>query len=71
MREVKFELFVLTKTKLKGNGEVPWWGVNGIITGFQVMERARERVAILFNDMRYSEVADFGCVSSSILWIKF
>ena len=35
------------------------------------MERAREGVAILLNDVWHSTVVDFGCVSSRILWIKF
>ena len=35
------------------------------------MERAREAVTILFNDVWHSSVIDFGCVSSRILWIKF
>ena len=30
-RKEKFELLALTETKLKENGEVSWWGVNGII----------------------------------------
>ena len=45
--ERKFQLLALTETKLKGNGEVPWCGVNGINAGVQEMERAREGVAIL------------------------
>ena len=35
------------------------------------MERAREGVAILLNDVWHSALVDFGCVSSRILWIKF
>ena len=35
------------------------------------MERAREAVAILLNDVWHSAVVDFGCVSSRILQIKF
>ena len=69
-REEKFELIALTKTKLKGNGEVSWCGVNDIIAGVQEMERAREGVAILLNGVWHSTVVDFGCVSSRILWIK-
>ena len=30
--------FALTETKLKGNGEVSWYWVNGIIAGVQEME---------------------------------
>ena len=48
-REGKFELLALTTTKLKGNGEVSWCGVNGNIAGVQEMERAREGVTILLN----------------------
>ena len=68
--EGKFQLLVLTETELKGNGEVSWSGVNGIIPGVQELERARKSVAILSNDVWYSAVVDFGCVSSRILWIK-
>ena len=35
------------------------------------MERAREGVVILLNNVWHSAVVDFGCVSSRILWIKF
>ena len=34
-REGKLELLPLTETKLKGNGDVSWCGVNGIISGVQ------------------------------------
>ena len=34
------------------------------------MERAREGVAILLNDMWHSSVINFGCVSSRLLRIK-
>ncbi|MCQ7013011.1 hypothetical protein, partial [Clostridioides difficile] len=63
-RKGKFDLLALTETKLKGNGEVSWCGVNGIIAGVQEMERAREGVAILLSDVWHSAVIDFGCVSS-------
>ena len=33
--------------------------------------RARNDVAILLNDVWYSSVIEFVCVSSGILWIKF
>ena len=69
-KEGKFELLALTETKFKGNGEVSWFGVNGIIAGVQEMERAREGVAILLNNVWQSKMLDFGCVSSRILWIK-
>ena len=32
-RKGKFELLALSETKLRGNGEVSWCGVNGIIVG--------------------------------------
>ena len=35
------------------------------------MERAREGMVILLNDVWHSAVVKFGCVSSRILWIKF
>ena len=34
-RKGKFELLALTESKLKGNGEVSWTGVNGIVVGVQ------------------------------------
>ena len=34
------------------------------------MERAREGVVILLNDVWHSVVIDFGCVSSRIIWIS-
>ena len=67
----KFELLALTETKLKRKGEVSWCGVNGIIAGVQAMERAREGVAILLNDVWQSAVVDFWYISSRILCIKF
>ena len=70
-KERKFELLALTETKLKGNGEVSWCGVNGIMAGVQEIERAKEGVAILLNDVWHSAVVDFGCASSRILWITF
>ena len=45
------ELLTLMETKLKGNREVSWYGVNGIIAGVQEMERAWEGVAILLNNL--------------------
>ena len=70
-REGKFELLSLTETKLKGNGEVSWRGVNGIIAGVQEMKRAREEAGILLNDVWQRAVIDFGCVSSRVFCIKF
>ena len=49
-RTGKFELLALTETKLKGNREI-WCGVNGITAGVQEMERAREGVDVLLNDV--------------------
>ena len=43
-RKGKFELIALAETKLKGNGEVSWCGVNGIIAGVPEMEKARKGV---------------------------
>ena len=63
-RKGKFELLALTKTKLKGNGELLWCEVNGIIVSVQEIERAREGVVVLMNDEWHSAVIDFGCVSS-------
>ena len=67
----KFELLALMETKLKGKGEISWSQVNVIFAGVQEIERARERVAVLLNDVRHSAVVEYGCVSSRILWIKF
>ena len=67
----KFELLALTETKLKGNEELPWCGINGINAGVQEMESARAGVTILLNDVWYNAVIDFGIVSSRIMLIKF
>ena len=58
-REGKFKFLVMTETKLKGNGEVSWCGVNSIIADVQKKERAREGVVILLNDVWHSAVIDF------------
>ena len=34
-RNGKVELLAMTETELKGNGEVSWYGVYGIIAGVQ------------------------------------
>ena len=47
----KFELLALAETKLKGEGEVSWYRVNGKTSGVQGVERPREGVAILLNDV--------------------
>ena len=65
-RKGKSELLALIETKLKGTGKVSWCGVNGINACVQEMERAREGVAVLLNNV----LIDF-CVSSRIIWIKF
>ena len=70
-RNGKFELLAFTETKLKGNGEVSWCGVNSIIAGVQEMERAREGVSVLLNIVWNIAVIDFQCVGSRVLWIKF
>ena len=70
-KKENFELLALTETKLKGEGEVSWCKVNGIISGVQEMERARKGVSILLNDVWHSAVLKSGCVSSRVLWIKF
>ena len=44
-KELKLELLALMEMKLKGNGEVPWCSIYGIIAGVQEMERDREEVA--------------------------
>ena len=43
---------------------------NGIVEGTQGIERARESMAVLLNDMLHTAVTDFGCVSSKILCVK-
>ena len=70
-RNGKFELIALSETKLKGNEELPWCGVNGITAGVQEMERAMKCMALLLNDVWHSAEIDFGCVSSRVLCIKF
>ena len=40
-REGEFELFALPETRLKGNGEISWCGVNDIIGRFQEIQRAQ------------------------------
>ena len=60
-------MLALTETKFKGEGEVSWCGVNGIISGVQEMERAREGVAVLLNDVWHSVVVKSGYVSSRVL----
>ena len=45
--------------------------VNPLISDVQWMERAKEGVPILLNDVWHSAVVVFGCVMSRILWIKF
>ena len=59
-KERKFELLAMTETKLKGKGEVLWFGVNVIFAGVQEMERAREGMAVLLNDVWHSAVVKSG-----------
>ena len=54
-KEGKFELLDLTETKLEGNGEASWCGVNGIIASVQEIERIREGVVILLNNVWCSD----------------
>ena len=56
---------------MKGKGEVSWSKVNVIFASVQELERGREGVAVLLNDVWHSAVVKYGCVSSRILWIKF
>ena len=62
----KFELLALTETKMTGKGEVSCSAVNVIFAGVQKMERAREGMAVLLNDVWHSAVVKSGCVSSRI-----
>ena len=64
-------MLALTETKLKGKREVSWSLVSVIFAGVQEMERAREAVNVLMNDIWHSEMEKYWCVSSRILWIKF
>ena len=45
-----------------------WCGVCGIIAGVLEIERTREGVAHILNDVWYSAFIDFGC-GSRILWV--
>ena len=56
-------MLALTKTKLKGNGEVSWCGVNGFIASVQETEKIGKDVAVLLKEVWHSAVIDFGCVS--------
>ena len=66
-RKGQFKFLVFNETKLRGNWEVSWCGVNVIITGVQEIERS----LIFMNEMWHSAVTDFGSVSSRTLWINF
>ena len=48
-----------------------WCRINGIIAGFQEIERAREGVALLMKDECFSDVIEFGCVRCRTLGVKF
>ena len=43
-KKEKFDLFALMEMKLKGEGEASWVEVNGVISGVEEVERAREGV---------------------------
>ena len=49
--EGKFKLLAMMEKKLKGNGEVSWCEVNGINAGVQEMERGREQMTMLLNNV--------------------
>ena len=65
-----FNLLALMETKFKGEGEVLWVEVNGIISAVQEMKRAREGVAVLLSYVWHSTVVKHGRVSSRILWFN-
>ena len=54
--------------------EREWGGfrvwVSCIIEGLQEIERAREGVAALMNNMWHSVLIEYGCVSSRTLWVQ-
>ena len=59
-------------TKLKGNDEVSWCRVNGmIIVVVQKIQMVRKGVAVLLNNVWHIAMIGFGCASSRTLWIKF
>ena len=55
---------------MKGKGRVSWSVVNVIFAGVYEMERAREGVAVLLNDVWHIAMVKSGYFSSRILWIK-
>ena len=65
------ELLALTDTKLKGDEEVSWCEVKGIIVAVHEIERVREDVAVVLNGVWHSAVIDDECVSFRIIWVKF
>ena len=67
-REGKFELLALMET-IQREWSSRYHGVEQMAS--LLMSRRWKEVAILLNDVWYSAVIDFGCVSSRILWIKF
>ena len=54
---------------LKGNRDVSWYGLNGIIV--QEIERTREGLVVLLNDVWHVAMIEFQYISSRILWVKF
>ena len=47
----KFELLALMEMKLKVKGDVSWSRVNVIFASVHEMERAREGIAVLLNNV--------------------
>ena len=37
----------------------------------QKIERGRDDVAVLLNDVWYGDLVEFRCINSRILWVKF
>ena len=60
-------MLALTETKLEEKGEVSWSVVNVIFIGVHQMERAREELAVVLNDVWHSAVVKSGYVNSIIL----
>ena len=67
----KFELLVLTETKVKGSGEDEWCGVKCVYAGVERNVRAKKGVTILMNDAWHKSMVKFECVSSRVLMAKF
>ena len=50
-RKRNLEMLASMESRLKGKGKVSWCRVNGIIAGVQEMERAREGMTDLLNNV--------------------